>query len=95
MALLGEVIRSGGDCGNLPSQMDTATAQLHLTMAKPACESKLPVFFFFKRSWTSGILGSYSLSVNVINSFLKNLKPCEEQTQYSCGRFFGQQAGSL
>ena len=48
MALLGEVIRSGGDCGNLPSQMDTATAQLHPTMAKLGCESKLPVFFFFQ-----------------------------------------------
>lgn len=47
MAQLGEVIRSGGDSGNLPSQMDTATTQLHLTVAKPGCESKLPLFFFF------------------------------------------------
>ena len=71
MAVLGEVIRSGGDSGNLSSQMDTATTQLHLTVAKLGCESKLPVFyfFFFKRSWTSGFLDSYSLSVNVINSF--------------------------
>ena len=73
MAVLGEVIRSGGDSGNLSSQMDTATTQLHLTVAKPGCESKQPVFyfffFFFKKSWTSGFLDSYSLSVNVINSF--------------------------
>ena len=65
MALVGEVIRSGGDCGNLPSQMDTATAQLHPTMAKLGCESKLPVFFFFQEKLKCGILCETTLFISV------------------------------